>query len=85
MAGDIANVMSVVGCIPEVAVRLEQLTFDRLTEGYPNIATWFDVVKARPSYAEAIDGWSSKAHVENNLKHGAIAWETVKVLFDDAA
>ena len=66
-------------------VRLEQLTFDRLMEGYPNIAKWFAMVKARPCYREAIDGWSSKAHVDNNLKHGAEAWERVKELFDAAA
>jgi len=66
-------------------VRLEQLTLDRLLQGYPNIATWYDAVKARPSYAEAIEGWSSKDHVDNNLKHGALAWDRVKALFDAAA
>ena len=34
---------------------------------------------------ESNDGWSSKAHVENNLKHGSMAWKTVKAMFDDAA
>lgn len=66
-------------------VRLEQLTFDRLMADYPNISGWFEKAKLRPSYAEAIDGWSSKAHVDNNLKHGADAWPRVKQLFDAAA
>ena len=66
-------------------VRLEQLTFDRLMDNYPNITEWFGKMKSRPSYPVAIEGWSSKSHVENNLKHGAEAWDRVKELFDAAA
>lgn len=58
--------------------RLEHLALDKLWTNKPHLATWFQRIKSRPSYRQAIDDWLAPPLIEAVKHAGRIAWPTVQ-------
>jgi glutathione S-transferase len=63
-------------------LRLEHLAMDPLIDraARPRVADWLARVKARPSYAAAVDAWAAPAAVEMMRGLGKQAWPEVEPL-----
>jgi len=63
-------------------LRLEHLAMDPLIEApaRPRVAGWLARVKARPSYATAVEAWAVPAAVEMMRTQGKSAWPEVEPL-----
>jgi glutathione S-transferase len=68
-------------------LRLEHLAMDPLLDrsARPRVAGWFARVRARPSYATAVEAWASPAAVEGMRANGKNAWPEVEPLTRRAA
>jgi glutathione S-transferase len=68
-------------------LRLEHLAMDALLAraARPRVADWMARVKARPSYATAVDAWSAPAVVEMLRGNGRAVWPEVEPLTRAAA
>ena len=77
LAGD-AYTLADAGMTPYLA-RLDMLQMQAMwTESRPRVADWYDRIRARPSYAEAIDRWIPD-HLRNDLNtFGAQSWPSVR-------
>jgi glutathione S-transferase len=63
-------------------LRLEHLAMDPLLDraARPRLADWLARVKARPSYATAVEAWAAPAAVEMMRSNGKQAWPEVEAL-----
>ena len=63
-------------------LRLEHLAMDALIErpARPRVADWLGRVKARPSYATAVEAWAAPAAIEMMRGFGKTAWPEVEPL-----
>jgi glutathione S-transferase len=63
-------------------LRLEHLAMDALLarSARPRVADWMARVKARPSYATAVEAWSAPAVVEMLRGNGQAVWHEVEPL-----
>lgn len=63
-------------------LRLEHLAMDPLigSDVRPRVAEWLGRVKARPSYATAVEAWAAPAVVEGMRANGKAAWSDVEPL-----
>jgi glutathione S-transferase len=63
-------------------LRLEHLAMDPLLDRAtrPRLADWLARVKARPSYASAVEAWAAPAAVEMMRANGKTAWPEVEPL-----
>jgi glutathione S-transferase len=63
-------------------LRLEHLAMDPLLDrsARPRVADWLARVKARPSYATAVEAWAAPAAVEMMRSQGKLAWPDVEPL-----
>ena len=77
LAGD-AYTLADAGMTPYLA-RLDMLQMQAMwTESRPRVADWYDRIRARPSYAEAIDRWIPD-HLRSDLNtFGGQSWPSVR-------
>lgn len=77
LAGE-AHSLADAGMTPYLA-RLDMLQMQAMwTEARPRVAYWYDRIRARPSYAEAIDKWIPD-HLRSDLNtFGAQSWPAVR-------
>jgi len=63
-------------------LRLEHLGLDPLLDraARPGVAGWLARVKARPSYARAVEAWAAPAAIEMMRAGGAAAWPEIEPL-----
>jgi glutathione S-transferase len=63
-------------------LRLEHLAMDPLLDrsARPRLADWLSRVKARPSYATAVEAWATPAGVEMMRSNGKQVWPEVEAL-----
>lgn len=58
--------------------RLEHLNVLGFIDGRPRLARWYERMKGRPSYAEAITRWDNEKYLSLMREKGAEAWPRVK-------
>ena len=60
--------------------RLDHLHFAGMFEGRPRAADWYDRIRARPSYRDALAAWFNEKYLPLMAEKGGEAWPRVKAL-----
>lgn len=60
--------------------RLERMGLDGMWAGRPNVARWFDAMRARKSFETGILAWGSNAYDDELKKRGIDVWPQIKAL-----
>ena len=63
-------------------LRIEQLALTMMMEGRPHLAAWLDRVKARPSYARAIENWLNREYLTLSAEKGREAFAMVAEMLE---
>lgn len=58
--------------------RLDHLNVLGMIESHPKLRRWYDRVRDRPSYAEAIGKWDNPSYVELMREKGGEAWPRIR-------
>jgi glutathione S-transferase len=60
--------------------RLDQLKFGAMVDRRPKAADWYERIRARPSYRDALAKWFNEKYLPLMAEKGAEAWPRVKAL-----
>ncbi len=82
LAGE-AYTLADVGITPYVN-RLAMLRLERMWAGRPNVADWYERVRARPNFAAAIEAYDEDGYLTLMAKEGEAQWPAVAAAIEAA-
>ncbi len=82
LAGDSYSLADV--AITPYVTRLDRLGLDQMWAGLPEVSRWFNDIRARPSFAQAITAFPSNTYDDELKKRGIDVWPEVAKLLKGA-
>jgi glutathione S-transferase len=58
--------------------RLEHLNILAMTDGRPHVQDWYERIKARPSFTDAIVRWENAKYMQLMKTRGAESWPKIQ-------